>query len=172
MAEAAHALAAPLRHGLTAPGGLLGGGLPLYRCYPARDGWVAVAALEPHFARRLLDELGPPGPGLPPGVEERLAAVFRRRPAAEWEAWARQRDLPLAAVRTGPGSGPAPAGRRRLTAPAPCLRREEVTRPDRRGNQPAGRSATPMSHTPGPAPALGIRGRPPREEDPSCCRDS
>lgn len=113
LAEAAHALAAPLRHGLTVPGGLLGGGLPLYRCYPAQDGWVAVAALEPHFARRLLDELGPPGPGLPPGVEERLAAVFRRRPAAEWEAWARQRDLPLAAVRTGPGPGrrrPAAAG--------------------------------------------------------------
>lgn len=129
LAEAAAALAEPLKQGLTTPGGPLGGGLPFYRCYPAREGWVAVAALEPHFARRLLAELPPPDePGAPSaaalapaggapaaaGLEARLAAVFRRRTAAEWEAWARARDLPVAAVRATTGRPPVQA-----TDPAP-----------------------------------------------------
>ena len=53
LAEAAEALAAPRREGLTASGGLLGGGLPTYGLYATRAGWIAVAALEPHFAERL-----------------------------------------------------------------------------------------------------------------------
>ena len=58
LADAAAAFSAPLRHGLTAGGGVLGGGYPLYGLYRARDGWVALAALEPHFRERLLAELG------------------------------------------------------------------------------------------------------------------
>ncbi|MBV9774191.1 MAG: CoA transferase [Gemmatimonadetes bacterium] len=94
LADAAEAMAAPLRHGLTAPGGVLGGGLPTYGLYAAREGWVALAALEPHFAERLRTELG---------VERvdaaALEGAFRERTAHEWEAWARERDLPLEAVR-------------------------------------------------------------------------
>jgi crotonobetainyl-CoA:carnitine CoA-transferase CaiB-like acyl-CoA transferase len=58
LADAAAALAQPLAEGLTRRGALLGGGFAGYNLYAARDGWVAVAALEPHFARRLGEALG------------------------------------------------------------------------------------------------------------------
>lgn len=90
--DALESLVAPLRHGLTGPGGLLGGGLPAYAIYPTRDGRVAVAALEPHFRARLYEALGvrPDAP---------LAEIFRTRTAAEWEAWALAHDLPVSALR-------------------------------------------------------------------------
>ena len=91
LADAAAAFSAPLLHGLTAEGGVLGGGYPLYGLYRARDGWVALAALEPHFRERLLAELG-----LDDADHETLERVFAERRAAEWAAWARERDLPLA----------------------------------------------------------------------------
>lgn len=97
LAEVAADLAAPLAHGLTAPGGVLGGGLPGYGLYRARDGWVAVAALESRFRERLGAELG---------VELRAAALesaFAARGAEEWEAWGRARGLPIAAVRSTAG---------------------------------------------------------------------
>lgn len=93
LADAAEGFAAPLRHGLTAPGGALGGGDPLYGLYPAREGWVAVAALEPHFRARLREELGVKE------NHEALTEAFAARTAEEWERWAAERDLPLAAVR-------------------------------------------------------------------------
>ncbi len=43
----------PLRYGLTVPGGRLAGTLPFYNIYPTRDGWLAVAALEPQFWAKL-----------------------------------------------------------------------------------------------------------------------
>lgn len=91
LADAIHDLAAPLRHGLTAPGGVLGGGNPAYRIYPAREGAIAVAALEPHFRARLYESLGL-ADGADPGP------VFMTRTAPEWEQWARTLDLPLVAV--------------------------------------------------------------------------
>jgi alpha-methylacyl-CoA racemase len=93
LAEAAWAFAAPLRHGATAPGGPLGGGSPSYGLYPTRDGWLAVAALEPHFQQRLATELG-----LDELTHDALATAFRARNAEDWEAWAREHDLPLSAV--------------------------------------------------------------------------
>jgi alpha-methylacyl-CoA racemase len=89
LGEAADALAEPLRAGLTAPGGLLGGGFAGYGLYEARDGWIAVAALEPRFRERLA-ELG--------RERDELARAFRQRSTAEWEAWALEHDVPLAAV--------------------------------------------------------------------------
>lgn len=94
MVEEAEWLAAPLRHGLTAPQGILGGAFASYAIYPAADGWVAVAALEPHFFERLERELGVSG--LDRG---RLEEAFRHRRAEEWEEWAKANDLPVAAVR-------------------------------------------------------------------------
>lgn len=92
--ECAQDLAAPLRVGLTSAGGLLGGGYPLYGFYRASDGWIAVAALEPHFAERLLSELG-----LKKADRAELERIFSQRGAAEWERWAAGKDLPIAAVR-------------------------------------------------------------------------
>jgi crotonobetainyl-CoA:carnitine CoA-transferase CaiB-like acyl-CoA transferase len=93
LAEAAADFAEPLRYGLTTSGGLLGGALPGYGLYPARDGWVAVAALEPHFWERLTRELGLGTPG-----RQQLGEAFQTRTAADWEAWAVAQDLPLVAV--------------------------------------------------------------------------
>jgi crotonobetainyl-CoA:carnitine CoA-transferase CaiB-like acyl-CoA transferase len=94
LADAAAELAAPLRHGLTAPGGWLGGGWDAYGLYRAGEGWVAVAALEPHFRARLAESLGIAEPS-----HAALETAFLARTAAEWEAWADAHDLPIAAVR-------------------------------------------------------------------------
>ena len=85
-------LAAPLRHGLTAPGGHLGGGNFSYRIYAAREGAIALGALEPHFRARLYEGLG-----ISEGDDP--SAVFLTKTATEWEQWAASRDLPLVAVR-------------------------------------------------------------------------
>jgi crotonobetainyl-CoA:carnitine CoA-transferase CaiB-like acyl-CoA transferase len=92
LANVMHDLAAPLRHGLTARGGPLGGGNPAYGLYAARQGLVAVAALEPHFRARLFAALG-----LADGSDP--SAAFTTKTALEWEAWARPLDLPIVAVR-------------------------------------------------------------------------
>ena len=92
LANVIHEITAPLRHGLTAPGGPLGGGNPAYALYPAREGMVAVAALEPHFRTRLFESLG-----LAEGSDP--SAAFTTRTAPEWEAWAQARDLPIVAVK-------------------------------------------------------------------------
>ena len=94
LAEAARLFAEPLRRGLTSAAGLLGGGLPAYNVYRAREGWVAVAALEPHFRRALGDGLG-----VDIRSRDALTSVFAQRSAAEWQAWAEARDLPIADVR-------------------------------------------------------------------------
>jgi alpha-methylacyl-CoA racemase len=93
LSDAAAFFSGPWRHGMTAERGLVGGGSPFYALYEARGGWVALAALEPHFQQRLLVELDLREPD-----PEALAARFRARAPAEWEEWAAARDLPLAAV--------------------------------------------------------------------------
>lgn len=92
--ECARDLAGPLKAGLTSSNGVLGGGYPLYGFYRANDGWIAVAALEPHFAKRLLSELG-----LKNADRSELERIFLQRRSASWEKWAAELDLPLVAVR-------------------------------------------------------------------------
>jgi alpha-methylacyl-CoA racemase len=53
LSEAANWLALPRGWGLTMPTGAVGGAHAGYRVYPCKDGRVAVAALEPHFAAAL-----------------------------------------------------------------------------------------------------------------------
>lgn len=84
----------PLRYGLTSPGGRLAGTLPFYNIYPTRDGWLAVAALEPQFWAKLQALLG-----LSEGTYDELKAVLQSRSADEWERFAAENRLPLAAVR-------------------------------------------------------------------------
>lgn len=97
LADAAAYLAQPLAEGLTRAGGPLGGGLAAYNLYEAREGWVAVAALEPHFARRVAEAFG-----LAALTREALAERFAAETAAHWETWAREHDLPIVAVRFPP----------------------------------------------------------------------
>jgi crotonobetainyl-CoA:carnitine CoA-transferase CaiB-like acyl-CoA transferase len=99
LSDAAAAFAGPWESGLTGPGGMVGGGLAAYGFYEADGGWVALAAIEPHFQRRLCEELG-----IPRVDRDALARAFRSRTPAEWEEWADARGLPLAAV-AGDGGG-------------------------------------------------------------------
>ena len=94
LSEVARSFAGPLHQGLTTPDGVLGGGFPGYGLYRARDGHVALAALEPHFWKRLLQELGVEGES-----HQDLEQIFETRSAEQWEEWAIERDLPLVAVR-------------------------------------------------------------------------
>ena len=80
--EAAVVFAQPLAHGLTKDSGVLGGAAAIYRLYAARTGWVAVGALEPHFAARLGELLG-----VQSSDAAALAEVFATRDATAWEAW-------------------------------------------------------------------------------------
>lgn len=91
LSEAAEAMAEPLRYGCTAPGALLGGGLPEYNLYPAREGWVALAALEPHFKKRAEESLGI-------SSSEEYRSAFAARSAAEWQEWGQQLDVPIVAL--------------------------------------------------------------------------
>ena len=102
LVECLDPLLAPLRHGLTAPGGALGGGAPRYRVYRTRSERIAVAALEPRFESGLYEHLA-----LPVGSDP--SSRFLERTAAEWERWARERDLPIVAVREIGGVDGAPA---------------------------------------------------------------
>ncbi len=95
LSDLAHTMSRPVAHGLTAPGGLLAGDLPVYSVYAAADGDIALAALEPHFTARLLEVLGLSAQEL---TRERLAQVFAGRTTAQWEAWAADHDLPLTTV--------------------------------------------------------------------------
>jgi crotonobetainyl-CoA:carnitine CoA-transferase CaiB-like acyl-CoA transferase len=91
--------AEPLKAGLTVPGGILGGGFAFYALYKTKDGWIAVAALEPVFISRLASELGlTPAFGQKDARAE-LQKIFLTRSAEEWEQWAAERDLPMAKVK-------------------------------------------------------------------------
>lgn len=58
LSDAAAWLALPRSWGLTMPTGAVGGAHAGYRVYPCKDGRVAVAALEPHFAAALCTAAG------------------------------------------------------------------------------------------------------------------
>lgn len=53
LAQAAQWLALPRQWQMTTPQGDVGGAHAGYRIYRCQDGWVALSALEPHFAQRL-----------------------------------------------------------------------------------------------------------------------
>jgi crotonobetainyl-CoA:carnitine CoA-transferase CaiB-like acyl-CoA transferase len=94
LADAAETFALPVKYGLTTPTGPLGGTLPGYNIYAAAEGWIAVAALEPHFLEKLRQELDLASP-----TREDLARIFLTRTASEWEEWAEPRGLPISALK-------------------------------------------------------------------------
>lgn len=98
LAAAAVAFAAPLVHGLTAPGGLLGGGYAPYNRYATADGRIAIAALEPHFWSRFVAAVGRPDLAHPHAAPvAAVAALFRSRTTAAWLQLAGEHDLPIVA---------------------------------------------------------------------------
>lgn len=91
LSQAVECIAEPLRYAVTTPGAILGGGVPEYNVYQARDGWVAVAALEPHFKERL-------EAAFPMRTIEEYRRVFASKGAQEWQAWGASADVPIVVV--------------------------------------------------------------------------
>ena len=99
LSNAASWLALPRAWGLTKPGAAVGGGHAGYRVYACRDGRVAVAALEPHFAARLCEVAGVDGIR-PQGmfdlqVHQAIELFFLSQTRKQLESIAKRRDIPL-----------------------------------------------------------------------------
>lgn len=92
LSEAAASMAQPLSYGSTSPGALLGGGIPEYNIYQTKDGWVAVAALEPHFKKCLEETLAISTP-------EQYRHTFATLSSVEWQQWGQERDVPIVIVK-------------------------------------------------------------------------
>ena len=103
--DAAAYLALPRHWGLTAPKGSVGGAHAGYAVYACKNGRVAVAALEPHFAARLAEVAGLPAAKpeqnlmLQPKTKKHLTAFFATLTRKQVDAMAVANDLPLHTMR-------------------------------------------------------------------------
>jgi len=99
LSDAAAYLALPHSWGITLPGTLLGGGHAGYRVYPCKDGRVAMAALEAHFAKSLCAAAGiawaDPATMLAAPTHDQVASFLSTRTRKALEALAIQHDIPL-----------------------------------------------------------------------------
>jgi len=100
LSDAAAWLALPRHWRMTTPDGPVGGAHAGYGLYPCKDGRVAVAAIEPHFAQRLCDAAGVPIAHpvkdlFKPAVAQAIARFFQRHNSAELTAVSQERDIPL-----------------------------------------------------------------------------
>ncbi|MFT3721494.1 CoA transferase [Pseudorhodoferax sp.] len=99
LTDAAGFMALPRGWGLTTPEGLVGGAHAGYRVYPCKDGRVALATLEPHFARALCAAAGVADASragmLAPATRQAVAAFLATRTRRQLDALARAQDLPL-----------------------------------------------------------------------------
>ncbi len=108
LADAAGYLALPRTWGLTRPpgangkndvGGSVGGGHAGYRVYPCKDGRVAVAALEPHFAASLCAAAGIAHSGMltmfAPATHAGVAAFYLSKTRKELDKLAVDKDIPM-----------------------------------------------------------------------------
>jgi crotonobetainyl-CoA:carnitine CoA-transferase CaiB-like acyl-CoA transferase len=90
--EAARDAGAAARQGLTGPGTVLGGGQPLYGIYKSADGYVALGAIESHFAARVREALGTEP------THAALKQAFAAHNTEHWTAVAVRLEFPLTPV--------------------------------------------------------------------------
>lgn len=99
LSDAAAYLALPRQWGLTQPSGFVGGAHAGYRLYPCKDGRVAVAALEPHFAAALCAAAGLPISDMrlmsAPATHEAMAAFLLTQTREQLDRLALEQDIPL-----------------------------------------------------------------------------
>ena len=99
LSEAARYLALPREWGLTQPTGSVGGAHAGYRVYACKDGRVAVAALEPHFAAALCEAAGAPASDMramfAPATHEAVAAFLLTQTREQLARLATEKDIPL-----------------------------------------------------------------------------
>jgi crotonobetainyl-CoA:carnitine CoA-transferase CaiB-like acyl-CoA transferase len=109
--DAAAYLALPRHWGLTASKGYVGGAHAGYQVYACANGRVAVAALEPHFAAKLLEVAGltkkkslkstaspARDPMLLSATQTKLATYFAGLTREQLTTLAQQHDLPLVSL--------------------------------------------------------------------------
>ena len=99
LSDAAAYLALPRTWGLTLPGAAVGGGHAGYRVYPCRDGRVALAALEPHFAKTLCAAAGIQNANImimfSPATHQTIADYLLTMTRQALDALAIEKDIPL-----------------------------------------------------------------------------
>lgn len=99
LSDAAAWLALPRTWGLTQPRGAVGGAHAGYRVYPCKNGRVAVAALEPHFAAALCAAAGVDMAGMAtmfaPTTHTAIAAFLAGQTREQLDRMAVDRDIPL-----------------------------------------------------------------------------
>ena len=99
LSKAASYLALPRAWGLTQPDGIVGGAHAGYGVYACRNGRVAVAALEPHFAQALCAAAGVAWAGaatmLRADTRRAIADYLRGRTRAQLDRLAAAKDIPL-----------------------------------------------------------------------------
>ena len=100
LSSAAAWLALPRQWQMTTPKGAVGGAHAGYRIYPCKNGRVAMAALEAHFAQRLCDAVGvriahPVKDLFKPAVHQAIEAFVASKTRKELDALAEARDIPL-----------------------------------------------------------------------------
>ena len=100
LSTAAAWLALPRQWQMTTPKGAVGGAHAGYRIYPCKNGRVALAALEAHFAQRLCEAAGvkithPVKDLFKASVHQAIAAFVADKTRKELDALAEARDIPL-----------------------------------------------------------------------------
>jgi alpha-methylacyl-CoA racemase len=99
LSDAAAYLGLPRQWGLTRRGGAVGGAHAGYRIYPCRDGRVAVAALEPHFAAALCTAAGTAASDIltmfQPATHQAIADFMATQTREQLDRLATEKDIPL-----------------------------------------------------------------------------
>ena len=100
LSSAAAWLALPRQWGMTTPKGAVGGAHAGYRIYPCKNGRVAMAALEAHFAQRLCEAAGvkiahPVKDLFKPTVHRAVAAFLAGQTRQQLDTLAEDKDIPL-----------------------------------------------------------------------------
>jgi crotonobetainyl-CoA:carnitine CoA-transferase CaiB-like acyl-CoA transferase len=103
LSDAAQWLALPRHWQMTTPKGPVGGAHAGYRLYPCKNGRVAVAALEPHFAQRLCEAAGvsishPVKDMFKPAVAQAIAAFFSQKTVRQLQDLSEAHDIPMLAI--------------------------------------------------------------------------
>jgi crotonobetainyl-CoA:carnitine CoA-transferase CaiB-like acyl-CoA transferase len=99
LSAAAAYLALPREWGVTLPAGTVGGAHAGYRVYACRDGRIAVAALEPHFAAALCEAAGTDASGpramFTLATHEAIARFMLAHTCEQLDRLAAEKDIPL-----------------------------------------------------------------------------
>ncbi len=100
LSDAAAWLALPRQLRMTTPDGAVGGAHAGYRVYASKNGRVAVAALEPHFALRLCEAAGvtlahPVKDLFKPATRKAIEAFLASQTRAQLDKLATAKDIPL-----------------------------------------------------------------------------